>query len=353
MIYKKLKATVPVLCSWYDLNARPLPWRIDPSPYEIWISEIMLQQTRIEAVIPHYYAFLEKMPNLVALANISEQELLKCWEGLGYYSRARNLQKAAKLLVSQGKESLPETYSELLQLPGIGEYTAGAIASFAFNEAVPAVDGNVMRVLSRLTASDTDVLSPAGKREFTDLAKALLPADDAGRFNQAIMELGETICLPNGTPRCEKCPFSEVCEARKKGMTTQLPVRKKLKSRKIQEKTVLLIHTDTHFLLHRRSDEGLLAGLFEFPMLEGKEDEERCRTMVSQWGLKTDKICPTGVAKHIFTHIEWHMVGFDIKVDKKKIFPGEYVWVTKEELQQQYALPSAFRHFTKYIDRYL
>jgi A/G-specific adenine glycosylase len=291
------------------------------------------------------------MPNLVALANISEQELLKCWEGLGYYSRARNLQKTAKLLVSHGKCELPETYTELLKLPGIGEYTAGAIASFAFDETVPAVDGNVMRVLARLTASDTDVLSPAGKKEFTNLAKALLPLEDAGRFNQAIMELGETICLPNGAPHCEKCPFGEICEARKKGMTTQLPVRKKLKPRKMQEKTVLLIHTDSHFLLHRRSDDGLLAGLFEFPMLEGNQNGEQCKESITQWGLKIEKVGSVGNSKHIFTHIEWHMTGFDIQVSNKQILPGEYIWVTKQEMQQQYALPSAFRHFTKYIDR--
>ena len=233
-------AGVPALLSWFAENGRPLPWRLDATPYHVWISEVMLQQTRIEAVIPHYEAFIRLMPDLTALAEMPEERLLKCWEGLGYYSRARNLQKAAKAVVASGESALPQTYAELIRLPGIGEYTAGAIASIAFGECVPAVDGNVLRVLSRLLNDDTDVLSPAGKKHFTAVARALVP-QTAGQFNQAIMELGETVCLPHAAPRCTVCPLAAVCRGKRAGTAADLPVRKKPRARRVEQKTVFLL----------------------------------------------------------------------------------------------------------------
>lgn len=353
MIRQTVKAAVPALLSWYELHARSLPWRIEPSPYRVWISEIMLQQTRIEAVIPHYRAFLQRMPQLRALAEISETELLKYWEGLGYYSRARNLQKAAKAVIDSGREALPETYAELIKLPGIGEYTAGAIASISFNECVPAVDGNVMRVLARLTGCYTDVLSPEGKKHFTKLAAELIPENAPGQFNQAVMELGETVCLPNTTPKCEKCPLSEVCVAHQKNITDELPVRKKLKARKIQPRTVFLLCTseqEPRILLHRRPKTGLLAGLYEFPGADGNLTEKDATSYLETIGIKATAIHELPESKHIFTHIEWHMTGYAAVV-KKSDLPAAYCWVTKQELFEKYAIPSAFRMFSKFISQ--
>ena len=350
---QKIKRTIPALLSWYELHARSLPWRQNPTPYRVWISEIMLQQTRIEAVIPHYYAFLERMPTLQALAEIDQAELLKCWEGLGYYSRARNLQRAAQMVVSNGETELPTRYAELLQLPGIGEYTAGAVASICFNECVPAVDGNVLRVLARLTGDDTDVLSPAGKKKFTELAKRLIPPDAAGQFNQAIMELGETVCLPNAAPKCEKCPFSEICEAKRKDVALQLPVRKKPNKRKIEPRTVFVLKTEgrpTRVLLHKRASTGLLANLFEFPNGDGTFNKEQALGFLESIGIKPLALHELEPAKHVFTHIEWHMSGYFATVEIPSALPEDYFFVTKEELENQYAVPSAFRAFIKIVN---
>lgn len=350
---KNIKNTIPALLSWYDLHARSLPWRQNPTPYRVWISEIMLQQTRIEAVIPHYYDFLERMPTLCALAEIDEAELLKCWEGLGYYSRARNLQKAAKAVVASGNTELPTQYAQLLKLPGIGEYTAGAIASICFNECVPAVDGNVLRVLARLTEDDTDVLSPVGKKKFTALAKRLIPQDAAGKFNQAIMELGETVCIPNTTPKCEKCPFSEVCAAKQNGTASELPVRKKPSKRKIEQRTVFVLKTEgqpTRVLLHKRPNSGLLANLFEFPNCEGVLKPQDAEQYLKSINVKALALHELDSAKHVFTHLEWHMTGYYATVDSSYSPPPQYVLATKEELEKQYAVPSAFRAFTKFVN---
>lgn len=351
MDISKLKAAVPALLSWYDLHERPLPWRQNPTPYRIWISEIMLQQTRVEAVIPHYTAFLQKIPDLETLAAIPEEELLKCWEGLGYYSRARNLQKAAKTVVKSGKNALPESYAELLKLPGIGAYTAGAIASIAFHEPVPAVDGNVMRVLARLTADSTDVLSPAGKQHFTALSSSLLPKENAGRFNQAMMELGETVCLPNTLPRCEACPLAEVCLGKKKGVSAELPVRKKPKPRRKEDLTVFLLVTESQngfILLHKRPKTGLLAGLYEFPHLPGTLSAEEAVNTLNERGFTVYAIQSTRAAKHVFTHIEWRMTGY-VAIVSKEPPAADYQWVSKTDLEEQYAVPTAFKPFLPYL----
>ncbi len=353
MVEQKIKNTIPALLSWYELHARSLPWRQNPTPYRVWISEIMLQQTRIEAVIPHYYAFLERMPTLRALAEIDEAELLKCWEGLGYYSRARNLQKAAKQVIADGKEDLPTQYADLLKLSGIGEYTAGAIASICFNECVPAVDGNVLRVFARLTNDDTDVLSPQGKKKFTALVGRLIPQNAAGKFNQAIMELGETVCVPNTTPKCDKCPFSEVCEAKRNGTASQLPVRRKSNTRKKEPRTVFVLKTEgqpTRILLHKRPKNGLLANLFEFPNCEGYLNNQQATAFLDTIGVKPLALHKLEAAKHVFTHLEWHMSGYFATMDASFLPPEGYFLVTKEELAEQYAVPSAFRAFVKFVN---
>lgn len=352
---ENIKKSIPALLSWYDLRARNLPWRQNPTPYRVWISEIMLQQTRIEAVIPHYYAFLERMPTLRALAETDETELLKCWEGLGYYSRARNLQKAAKAVIASGNTELPTQYAELIKLPGIGEYTAGAIASICYNECVPAVDGNVLRVLARLTGDATDVLSPTGKKKFTALAKRLIPQDAAGKFNQAIMELGETVCVPNTAPKCEQCPFSGICVAKQNGRTTELPVRQKTTKRKVEARTVFVLKAEgqpSRVLLRKRPENGLLANLYEFPNCVGVLNPQEAERYLKGIGVKALTLHELESAKHIFTHLEWHMTGYFATVENVAL-PQGCVWATKDELEKQYAVPSAFRAFTGFVNNKL
>ena len=330
------------LLEWYGTHYRVLPWRQEPTPYRVWISEIMLQQTRIEAVLPDYARFMERLPTVQDLAEVSQEELLKLWEGLGYYSRARNLQKAAQQICQEYHGELPADYGELLKLPGIGEYTAGAIASIAYNIPAPAVDGNVMRVLARLVGDDTDVLSAGAKSHFAALVEQMLPKDQPGRFNQALMELGETVCLPKASPHCEACPWRELCIARAGGLTEELPVRAKRKPRRVEERRVALVlipGNPARILLHKRPETGLLAGLWELPnALEGESllPEELAIHCVPQ-----EEILPKG--KHIFSHVEWHMTGQLYHVDGQIHLPTGYEAVTLKELQQRYALPSAFR----------
>lgn len=346
-------AGVPALLSWFAENGRPLPWRLDATPYHVWISEVMLQQTRIEAVIPHYEAFIRLMPDLTALAEMPEERLLKCWEGLGYYSRARNLQKAAKAVVASGESALPQTYAELIRLPGIGEYTAGAIASIAFGECVPAVDGNVLRVLSRLLNDDTDVLSPAGKKHFTAVARALVP-QTAGQFNQAIMELGETVCLPHAAPRCTVCPLAAVCRGKRAGTAADLPVRKKPRARRVEQKTVFLLLSEKEdaVLLHKRPQSGLLAGLYEFPNADGALTAEETLELLNEQGFTVYEMEKTAPAKHLFTHIEWQISGFVARVCARDV-SADCVWAGTEELMGRFALPSAFKPFLKILQKHL
>lgn len=348
-----IRAGVPALLSWFAENGRPLPWRLDATPYHVWISEVMLQQTRIEAVIPHYEAFIRLMPDLIALAEMPEERLLKCWEGLGYYSRARNLQKAAKAVVANGGSALPQTYAELIRLPGIGEYTAGAIASIAFGECVPAVDGNVLRVLSRLLNDDTDVLSPAGKKHFTAVARALVP-QTAGQFNQAIMELGETVCLPHAAPRCTVCPLAAVCRGKRAGTAASLPVRKKPRARRVEQKTVFLLLSEKGdaVLLHKRPQSGLLAGLYEFPNADGALTAEEALELLNEKGFTVYEMEKTAPAKHLFTHIEWQMSGFVARVCARDV-SADCVWAGTEELMGRFALPSAFKPFLKILQKHL
>ncbi len=339
------------LTAWYSTHWRELPWRQEPTAYRVWISEIMLQQTRIEAVLPYFARFMAAIPDIESLAAVSEDKLLKLWEGLGYYSRARNLQKAAKVIVSEYDGELPADYDKLLSLPGIGAYTAGAIASIAFSVPVPAVDGNVMRVLARLTGDATDVLSTAGKKRFTDLAWELVPEEAPGRFNQALMELGETVCLPNTMPRCEVCPWAAYCVANKKSRQTALPVRSKKKPRRMEQRHVAVIITDetpARVVLHRREITGLLAGLWELP-----------NTLVEEAALPLElqqactPIAALSAAKHIFSHVEWRMTATHYRLSGQVALPPDYTLATLEELQAHFALPSAFRAYTSVLPQLL
>ncbi len=330
------------LLSWYGTHYRPLPWRRQPTPYRVWISEIMLQQTRIEAVMPYYVRFMERLPDVQALASVSEDELMKLWEGLGYYSRARNLQKAAKLVCEQHDGQLPADYTALLTLPGIGEYTAGAIASIAYNIPAVAVDGNVMRVLSRLVGDDTDVLSSKAKAHYGAIAQKMLSKEQPGRFNQALMELGETVCLPKTSPDCDSCPWKGLCVAEAADLTDQLPVRSKKSPRRIEKRRVAVCITPespSRILLHKRPQKGLLAGLWELP--NATTEEPLLPEAIAAHCHPLANAMPQG--KHIFSHVEWHMTGELYVLEPNPLLPTDYVAVTLAQLRLQYALPSAFR----------
>ena len=342
-----LRRCASLLVPWYRQVRRELPWRDRPTPYQVWISEIMLQQTRIEAVIPYYARFLAELPDVAALAAVPEDRLLKLWEGLGYYSRARNLKKAAQLVMDEYGGELPRTAAELRKLPGIGDYTAGAIASIACGEPEPAVDGNVLRVIMRVTACEDDVLSQKTKSRVADALREVYPAgEEAGLLTEGLMELGETLCLPNGEPRCDGCPLRELCQAREQGLTAELPRRRAKKERRIEEKTVLLLRCGGCYALRRREEAGLLAGMWEFPSLPGKRSAEDVRAALEEAGLSPGEIRQCGESKHIFTHVEWHMSGYFVDLSRQS---GEYMWKRPDEIRAGFAVPTAFKAYLKLL----
>ncbi len=345
-----LQSLPPPLLAWYRENARDLPWRRTADPYRIWVSEIMLQQTRVAAVLGYYARFLDAFPSVEALAAAPEDRLMKLWEGLGYYSRARNLQKAARIVAERG--AFPDTFQGLLALPGVGEYTAGAIASAAFGAREAAVDGNVLRIFTRLTECHDDIAGPKGKRTVREALQAVMPetAADIRIFNQATMELGATVCVPNGPPRCETCPVRELCLGRARGTAEALPVKRAKKARRVEEKTVFLLLRQGRVALRKRPDGGLLAGLWEFPNAEGTLDEPAAGAAVSAWGLTPRDWRSRLTAKHIFTHVEWHMTGYALEVAGEG--PADWVWADREGLAAR-AVPSAFGRYSDEADRLL
>ena len=343
--WENLTAMTAPLLAWYNLNGRTLPWRSVVTPYRTWVSEIMLQQTRVSAVIPYFERFMAELPDAAALATVPEERLLKLWEGLGYYSRARNLQRAAKIVVSDFGGTLPQSYHALLSLPGIGEYTAAAIASINFSEPVAAVDGNLLRVAARVSGCGEDIMDAKVRRLFRQRLDAAIDANRPGAYNQAMMDLGATVCLPNGAPRCDICPARTMCEAYKNGLTEVLPVRAKKKSRKIEERTVLLLFQDGKIALRKRADTGLLAGLWEYPNLPESLDEAGALLALAQLGLTAGSISPAGSAKHIFTHIEWDMKGYfaDVAGENDDLF-----WADAAAFDAL-ALPTAFKKYTALV----
>lgn len=340
---------VAPLLDWYRQNARRLPWRDEPTPYRVWISEIMLQQTRVEAVKPYFERFLQALPDVRALAEAKEETYLKLWEGLGYYSRVRNLHRAACLIMEQYGGELPRSFDELLSLPGIGPYTAGAVASIAYGIPVPAVDGNVLRVVTRLTADPSNISDPKVKQQIEERVRSVLPADEPGAFNQALMELGATVCLPNGVAQCEACPLRELCAGYAQGNPCSFPVKAAKKTRRIEQRAVLLFLCNQRLALHRRPNKGLLAGLWELPNELDLSSMQEIRQAVEKWGLTALRIEKCGQAKHIFTHIEWHMTAYRIRVEEA-LETGGLQWVTPNELDRQYALPAAFRPFLEDLE---
>lgn len=328
-----------LLLPWYELNKRELPWRQDREPYHVWLSEIMLQQTRVEAVKGYYERFLRRLPTVESLAEADPEELNKLWEGLGYYSRVRNLQKAAKQIVELG--GFPREHKEILKLSGIGDYTAGAIGSICFELPTPAVDGNVLRVCSRLTADFSPIDKSQTKKDLTANLAKVYPKGRCGDFTQALMELGATVCVPNGAPKCEVCPLSHICLARRDGLTGELPVKTPKKPRKQEDLTVFILECAGCFALHKRAKTGLLAGLWEFPHVPGTLDAEQALEQLNIWGIEPEEILRSSDKIHIFTHIQWNMHGWYIRCGNTNSF----VWAKEHELDDVYALPTAFRQF--------
>ena len=334
-----IQAAAERLVSWYRANRRELPWRREPSPYRVWVAEIMLQQTRIEAVIGYYRRFLDALPDLPALAAVEEDRLLKLWEGLGYYSRARNLKKTAVRVMERYGGELPRAAAELKTLPGIGDYTAGAIASIAYGEPEPAVDGNVLRVVMRLLACPDDVLLPATRRRVTELLRAVYPrGEDAALLTEGIMELGEILCIPNGEALCGLCPLSGICRARQRGTVRDYPFRSPPKERRRETRTVLLLRCGERYAIRRRPESGLLAGLWEFPSWEGELDPEALSACL---GVPL-RCTPCGQAKHVFSHVEWRMRAYFAECETQ---PEGFLWRTAREIDEDVSIPTAFRYF--------
>lgn len=346
--WERLQLMERPLLSWYQDQKRTLPWRDNPTPYSVWISEIMLQQTRVEAVKPYYQRFMEELPGISDLAVVSEDRLLKLWEGLGYYSRARNLQKAARIVTERYNGELPTSFEELLSLPGIGSYTAGAIASIAFHIPVPAVDGNVLRVFSRLTGSEDDILKQSVKRKIEGKLREVMPSKDPGSYNQALIELGALVCIPNGYPLCDRCPMASLCIAKKKDLTSVIPVKTPKKQRKSEDRTVLILLNDGKVAIQKRKDTGLLASMYEFPNLTGHVSKEDLPSIlgVTEANIKAN-IIPLSASKHIFSHVEWHMIGYWVEL--KNMPASDYLWVEQEDLKKTYSLPGAFKAYAKLV----
>ena len=351
----ELSAIPKPLLKWYDSNRRILPWREEPTPYRVWVSEIMLQQTRVEAVKPYFERFMKRLPDIPALAYADEEELLKLWEGLGYYNRVRNLKKAALQIMEEYGGQMPKTYEELCKLKGIGSYTAGAISSIAFGHGNPAVDGNVLRVLSRIREDDRSVSDTRVKAAVEKELEAIMPKDRPGDFNQAMMELGACVCIPNGAPHCEECPLAQICMAYQNGTQLSYPHKDKARARSIEERTVLVIRDEGRVAVRKRADKGLLAGMYEFPFIEGYCTAEQVISYLADNGMKIIRITPLEEAKHIFTHKEWHMKGYMVWVDElepesRGKAETDWLYIEPDKTREKYPMPSALEAYTKYLD---
>ncbi len=343
----------PVLCeiaeplvSWYRVHKRDLPWRKDPDPYRVWVSEIMLQQTRVEAVRPYYARFLREFPTVRDLAEAGEDHLLKLWEGLGYYNRVRNMQKAAQQIMIDYNGQFPVSYEKIRALKGIGNYTAGAICSFAYGMAKPAVDGNVLRVITRLTADDSDITKQSTRNRMEQMLEKVIPGEAPGDFNQGLIELGAIVCVPNGQPKCTECPLSVMCKAHICGETDKYPVRARAKARRAEERTVLVFRDGERLAINKREEKGLLAGLYELPNVKGRLSIEDVTKYSKSIGLMPIKVKKLPEAKHIFSHVEWHMTGYEIKVDElEKTNEKNFLFIHPEEIDKRYPVPSAFEKY--------
>lgn len=344
---RSLKLAVPALLQWYQQNKRDLPWRKTQDPYHIWVSEIMLQQTRVEAVKEYYVRFLQVLPTLHDLAVCPQDKLLKLWEGLGYYNRVKNMQKAAIQIESEFGGSFPQDYLSLQKLKGIGAYTARAISSIAFGEPQAVVDGNVLRVYARFFATSADISTEQTRKEVQADLNEVIPTDNAGDFNQAMMELGATVCVPNGIPSCATCPVKNQCLAYSRKEQLLYPVKAAKPGRKSINYTVFLLQCDNRMAVKKRTDKGVLNGLYELPNKEGFLSADEAKQFVTENYGEVLSVTPMLQAKHIFSHLEWQMIGYHVllkQTDSPEFLPAETVF-------RDLSLPSAFRTFTEYAKR--
>ena len=342
----ELKEAAGPLVEWFRENRRDLPWRRRMNAYRVWISEIMLQQTRVEAVKPYYERFLEELPDVKALAEVPEERLLKLWEGMGYYNRARNLKAAAVQIMEEFGGRFPDRYEEIRSLKGIGSYTAGAIVSFVYNIPKPAVDGNVFRVVTRLLADPDDITKASTRTKIEALLEEVIPRDAAGDFNQSLIELGAIVCLPNGEPKCAECPVRHLCRSFAEGTQMEYPVKKKAKERRIEKRTVFLFCDGDAVAIRKRKSTGLLAGMYEFPNVEGHLKRQEAIDYARSLGLAPVRVKKLESAKHIFSHVEWHMTGYEILVDElEKEMKDNVIFAGRDELEEKYPMPSAFETY--------
>lgn len=371
---ERLRAVEKPLLSWYASRARSLPWRDEPLPYRVWISEIMLQQTRVEAVKPYFERFMEAFPTVLALAEAEDDHLMKMWEGLGYYNRARNLKKAAQILRDGYGGCLPASFDELIKLPGIGSYTAGAIASIAFNIPMPAVDGNVLRVISRLLGDREDIRKASVKARMESELRRVMPEDNASRYNQGLIEIGALVCIPGGEPKCGGCPLASICLTGRNGWWREIPHKSPQKKRRIEERTVFVIEYQDKVAIHKRPPRGLLASLYELPNIEGRPGPGKIPSALGLKEEQVESVAALPASKHIFSHVEWHMTGYRVVLKPSgeepvpllpengretgpQSDPGRegahaslnWFFVTREEVAGTYPLPNAFNPYTKLI----
>jgi A/G-specific adenine glycosylase len=351
------------LLTWYQQNKRTLPWRSDPTPYHVWVSEIMLQQTRVEAVKPYYERFLHELPSISDLARAQDELLLKLWEGLGYYNRVRNMKRAAIQIMEHYQGEMPDQYEALLELHGIGTYTAGAIVSIAFQKPYPAVDGNVLRVLSRLRMDTQPIQDLKVKTSIEKELRGVIPLDQPGAFNQGMMDIGAGICLPHGAPRCQICPFQQCCLAHLAGQERDFPVKAAKRPRTVSNRTVLIVKQAGRIVLNKRPLQGLMGGMYEFPNIEGFYTEDQVKAYLEEHGIYILDIKPGEQAKHIFTHLEWHMISYiitaDVPIYPKEInvthqpspssMPKTWIFADPSDIRQNIPIPSAFSAFMKYM----
>jgi len=366
---EKIKTFQETFLTWYHKEKRNLPWRATNDPYAIWISEIMLQQTRVETVIGYFYRFMEQFPTIQDLAAAEEQKLLKVWEGLGYYSRARNLKAAAQQIVAEFDGEMPQSIEEIRSLKGIGPYTAGAIGSIAFGLPEPAIDGNVMRVVSRLFCIEADIAKASSRRPFDEAMRTIISPDEPGEFNQALMDLGSRICTPT-TPKCEECPISQYCLAYAENRQTDFPV----KSKKAKPKDVYYIagaiEDQGSFLLVQRPETGLLASMWHFPLVEVTKEQYEAlqRTWAKEEQLQLDLIAEDdaleifpdlpvvwqkrhfGEITHIFSHLKWHVLLFYGR-KRGELTLQDSEWAAKESFQN-YVFPKPQQKLVEQLKKY-
>lgn len=337
------------LLQWYEENKRSLPWREDSTPYHVYLSEIMLQQTQVNTVLPYYQRFITAYPTLQDLASAKEEEVLKLWEGLGYYSRGQNLLKASQIIVSDYQGKIPETKRELRALPGIGFYTANAILAIVYDQKEIAIDGNLLRIYSRLAEDEAILSSTKLNNKAIEYYQEKLNETSPSSFNQALMDLGELVCLPNGLPRCKECPLNKDCLAFKNNTMLSYPRKKDKKARNVEDKTVFLLCYQDKVAIRKRESQGLLGSLYEFLTFPASYTKGEAQRLLYKRGYKVNSIEPFGDATFAFSHLVWNMTGYLVMLDRPTNEEG-LLFVTREELQKGYPFPSAYK---SYLTRYL